>query len=551
MKLSYVLILSLCLPLFTSVQETTAAGVLPTRIMPMGDSITRGSSVPGGYRNKLYQSLTTAGYNVDFIGTATDNGVASLPDSDHEGHGGWRIDELDSNVLNWFTIVGSPDVILLHIGTNDFGQDFDTTNAIHRLDALIEKMATAETNTHIIVSNLMERNDPQNTKIQAEFNPFVEGVVDAHAALGRKVTFLDMRSAVPLSDMPDNLHPNQTGYDKMADAWLPAIQAVVQPVQDTIPPVLVSAIGNIERTQVAITFDMPVADNATNLVNYSISGGLNVTNAQLDASLQIVTLGTTRQSAGTNYTITVNNVTDRNQPTPNVIATNSTIDFRAALARGYHNRIPESDGYTLIYSADLPNAANYSNAGANYTIDAHDQVGEFSRVAYYLELYKPGSALEYVWVSMDAFSSDAAQIGIPTLRSRAVFQEAVSGMNILSNVSGLDTGTNLTGNIEFWPTDYQGNNDTGVPGASNAFDFGDRRSAGGNYGSMQVHHTTAGQTVFSYNRWGGSPRNSDVGIGNRPGTTNTDWTFAENATDYSIKTCRCWYTPPAIPTHPK
>ena len=46
--------------------------------------------------------------------------------------------------------------------------------------------------------------------------------MDAHALAGRRVSFLDMRSAVPIGDMPDNLHPNQTGYDKMAAAWLPA-----------------------------------------------------------------------------------------------------------------------------------------------------------------------------------------------------------------------------------------------------------------------------------------------------------------------------------------
>ena len=42
------------------------AGQVVTRVMPLGDSITDGFGVPGGYRDKLYQTLTTAGFNVDF-----------------------------------------------------------------------------------------------------------------------------------------------------------------------------------------------------------------------------------------------------------------------------------------------------------------------------------------------------------------------------------------------------------------------------------------------------------------------------------------------------
>ena len=45
------------------------------RIMPLGDSITHGSqSVRGnGYRAPLYVALTNLGYNVDYVGTQTDN----------------------------------------------------------------------------------------------------------------------------------------------------------------------------------------------------------------------------------------------------------------------------------------------------------------------------------------------------------------------------------------------------------------------------------------------------------------------------------------------
>ena len=39
------------------------------KIMPLGDSITDGYDVPGGYRTALWQKLTERGYILDFVGS--------------------------------------------------------------------------------------------------------------------------------------------------------------------------------------------------------------------------------------------------------------------------------------------------------------------------------------------------------------------------------------------------------------------------------------------------------------------------------------------------
>src|SRR5688572_17581059 len=70
------------------------------RVMPLGDSITEGTQVPGGYRVGLWQRLSGAGYRVDFVGTQF-NGPAALGDHDHQGHPGWRIDQIDANITGW------------------------------------------------------------------------------------------------------------------------------------------------------------------------------------------------------------------------------------------------------------------------------------------------------------------------------------------------------------------------------------------------------------------------------------------------------------------
>ena len=515
----------------------------PIRIMPLGDSITEGSSFDspdgsGGYRGPLFTLLANSGYNVDSVGSTTVNS-GLLTEKEHDGHSGWRIDQLDSNIAGWFDAIEDPDVVLMHIGTNDFGQNFSTATAIDRLDALILKIATLRPFAHVIVTNLMERGEPQNSAIQAQFNPGVQGVVNAHAAAGRRVTFLDLRALVPLSDMPDQLHPDQNGYNKMAAAWLPAIQSVIAPAGDNSPPALARATGDLDLTRVRVRFSKPVADSAANPANFSIDGGLAVTAAELDATKRIVTLTTTPQSGGTAYTITANGVEDRIAPTPNPIAANSTIGFTGATPRGYENHVPESADYSLVYSIDLPNDANYASVAPQYSIDTRRLVGSFDRVAYYVELQTALGGLRYAWVSADAFTNDAGKIGIPTSATGAIFQQGLTNLNVVSNVPGVTNGTGMAGQIEFWPTNYSAPNGAGVAGASGTlYDFGDTRTATGRYGSMQIHNVAAAQTVFAFNNWGSAAtdpaQNIDLGIGNGSGA-NPDWTFAQNGGNYTVK----------------
>src|SRR5690349_21135106 len=105
------------------------------RVMPLGDSITEGTQVPGGYRIGLWQRLVAGGYRVDFVGSQY-NGPSTLGDHDHEGHPGWRIDQIDANITGWLQST-TPHTVLLHIGTNDVLQNFNLPGAPARLSTLI------------------------------------------------------------------------------------------------------------------------------------------------------------------------------------------------------------------------------------------------------------------------------------------------------------------------------------------------------------------------------------------------------------------------------
>jgi len=526
---------------------STSSAAPPIRILPVGDSITHGAGAAGGYRLRLYELLTAAGYNVDFTGTQTGNGAPGLPDPDHEGHGGWRIAGIDGIIQGVFDQTDDPDVIILLIGTNDYGAGDDTINATNRLDALITKMATYRPYAKIIVSTLTRRGEPHNTQIQTTFNPYVPIIVANHAALGRQVYFTDLYNAVPLSDMPDNLHPNADGYAKMATNWFTRITEHFSPEGSTNAPALVRATGVPGLTDVVLTFSKPVSDTATNIANYAIDGGVTVLSAVLDAMTQRdVTLTTSAQTPGTTYTLTVNNVRDLTVgQTPIAPDSQTTFLARNTPQRGVYHNVAEATNYTLVYSLEIPDTPGYQH-GCTYDVDLHAYVTNFSRIAYYLELQTATSPLEFMWVSVDAFTTNVVQVGVPTLPSGAAFQQPLTNMTVVSSAGGIVTGTNMGGgNIEFWPRNYNAVNSAGVSNASDsAYDFGDNRTFAGSYGSMQIHNHETRQVLFAFNHWGGTGAAGDLGIGNRPGQANIDWTFAGNAASYTVKTLQVFVLPP-------
>ena len=148
---------------------------------------------------------------------------------------------------------------------------------------------------------------------------------------------------------------------------------------------------------------------------------------------------------------------------------------------------------------------------------------------------------QWVWVSMDAFTMDASKIGVPNTPAN-VFQQSVANLNVYSNVASL-SGGGLSGNLEFWPFSYFRNNVKNIAGASGSiFDEGDERHTFGTYGSMQVHVALSDgtpMTVFAFNRWN-SGGIADLGIGNNPDTSHSDWTFTENSDLYTVKTLEVW-----------
>ena len=197
------------------------------------------------------------------------------------------------------------------------------------------------------------------------------------------------------------------------------------------------------------------------------------------------------------------------------------------------SRVPEAEGFSVIYQLDIPSDADYKTNEPEYLVDNSDRYESFDKIGYFLELTDTDDSVSYVFVSMDKFTDDLKKISLPILSSNSYFFQKVDNITVRSNVAGVSSCTEFDGgNIEFCPGNYQTNNSNGITGAlDDVYDFGDNGVRGEyGYGSMQVHNWKMGQTVFAINRWGGEGP-IDVGIGSSS-VGNPDWTFRYNGPEY-------------------
>ncbi len=217
-------------PLFLSALLTSAASSataqsnINLRIMPLGDSITAGydSSTGNGYRGPLAAVLAGQVGTFDLVGSQIDGNMA---DPDNEGHFGIEISALaalTTGDLNTY----KPNLVLLDVGINDLGNNDDVADAPTRLASLIDQVLAAEPDATVLVAQLVVNGDPTIESRAVTFNDALPAIVQTRASAGKHVYLVNM-SALTTADLDGTLHPNDTGYQLMANAWDAAIQQVI------------------------------------------------------------------------------------------------------------------------------------------------------------------------------------------------------------------------------------------------------------------------------------------------------------------------------------
>jgi len=264
-----IVIMTLCWAGRISAQSNTI------KIMPLGDSITEGvgDSFESGYRSKLFDLLESAGYNFDFVGTQSSGVSHTLNpdfDADHEGHPGWFAgppspdiygDHNIADSLQRYLNLNTPDIILLHIGTNDMSEvttEYGKTvqEIANEIINILDTIYFFNNSITTIVSKIIDRNDNENNHTRTmNFNDTLKIKIDSLLGTrNQNIIIADMYNALglyfgtPVNSNPNftywtgsrpdpdanlnDVHPNIIGYGVMANIWFKSLRTVLSLLVD-------------------------------------------------------------------------------------------------------------------------------------------------------------------------------------------------------------------------------------------------------------------------------------------------------------------------------
>ncbi|RJQ81995.1 SGNH hydrolase [Pseudonocardiaceae bacterium YIM PH 21723] len=219
-----VLALAVSLSYAGDAAESVAAPGLS--IMPLGDSITvgEGGLTGDGYRADLWKQLRPGHPGLRFVGSQR---AGSQAWQRYEGHSGWTIDRIRQPLGTWL-YAAQPNLILLHIGTNDLRwTDAEAESAPARLGLLLDDIQRDVPGIPVLLATLVPATDPVIQQRVERYNAAMPDVIRDRPQV--KLVRMD---AVTPADIADDVHPNDHGYALMAQQWAGGVRAVANTVPE-------------------------------------------------------------------------------------------------------------------------------------------------------------------------------------------------------------------------------------------------------------------------------------------------------------------------------
>lgn len=224
----------------------------PLRVACYGSADTKGTDnlaqfnrVTYGWRYALWEKIDSAGYSVDFVGTQNtilgqdkliDRELPVSPytghtfDPDHNAIWGGTTTMMRDSIQQWLRCY-TPDVALIHAGTDDKETDADVT--LENLRFIIRTLQHHNPEVTVLLAKTITPWKPFNDKIEAL-------ALELNTPTGR-VIFVDQQQNFindpkqPLTDTHNWVFPNEKGERKMAQKWFEAFELVFDHLTPMIP----------------------------------------------------------------------------------------------------------------------------------------------------------------------------------------------------------------------------------------------------------------------------------------------------------------------------
>ncbi len=247
------------------------------RILCLGNSITQGNTEYASYRFNLWKKLIDAELEAEFIGSHDSNNGGLSPAQNtvykgetftnyNEGHWGWSTDQVlygnneepgAGKLSDWLANY-TPDIVLMHLGTNDMFRDQPIDETLNELREVITQLRAKNPNVTILLSKLIPANGgnvgPPIADNIVELNERIPEFAQSLNTAASEVILVDQFTGfdpTPGADTWDGVHPNEAGEEKMAQRWFEALESlfiVPMPVQLTSFDATVKNSGLVELT---------------------------------------------------------------------------------------------------------------------------------------------------------------------------------------------------------------------------------------------------------------------------------------------------------------
>ncbi len=238
------------------------------RIVSIGNSITQAQPPWNSYRRPLWKMLEDADFSVDFVGSMNTlyNNVPAPSqdfDQDHEGHWGWRADEIINGRAGYGKLSDwlegyTPDIALIHIGSNDAIQEQSTSSTIAQIETIIDILRSDNPGVTILLAQVIRSawTPAISGRIQ-ELSAAIPGIKGSKALEGSEIYIVDMNTEFnPAVHTYDNVHPNEAGEVFMAEKWFEVLEPILSGAVFIQPPYKPSA-EQVSLTEVKVSWSDP------------------------------------------------------------------------------------------------------------------------------------------------------------------------------------------------------------------------------------------------------------------------------------------------------
>jgi len=198
-------------------------------VVPLGDSITHSGSGYFSWRYHFWSALDAEGYTVDMVGSTTTDWYGrdfNYPnpdmDPDHDGHSGWRADQIADYLPTW-TLDYTPDLAIIHLGTNDIFQGESIGSTVDDLEDVVAALRDVNPEVTVLLSQIIPIRGAFYTFRVNRLNEAIAELAELLDSAESPVVVVDQNTGFSVNaETFDGVHPNHRGDQKMGAVYYEA-----------------------------------------------------------------------------------------------------------------------------------------------------------------------------------------------------------------------------------------------------------------------------------------------------------------------------------------